>query len=166
MDIVVVLLRLTHIVAGVIWFGVGFTQAFIVAPGIRSAGVSGMRFSLAMNQSRFARMIFPAAAGITMLAGILLYITGSASHFSSTGNMVLGTGALFGIIAGIHGGMFTGKIGGELNAALSQHLTDSGIAAAGAATVSELSAKLSLHTRISFVLMVISLVGMASARYL
>ncbi len=121
MDVVLVLLRLIHIVAAFVWFGVGFTQTFIISPAVAASGVVGMRFALTMNESRLAQMIFPAAAGITMLAGILLYIVGNAtSHFSQTGNMVLGIGAVFGIIAGIHGGMFTGRASAALGEAISK----------------------------------------------
>lgn len=167
MDIVLVLLRLIHIVAAFVWFGVGFTQTFIVAPAIAASGVNGMRFAQAMNKSRFGQMVFPAAAGITMLAGILLYIVGNASsHFTQTGNIVLGVGAVFGIIAGIHGGMYTGRAGAALSEAIDKHLTDSGISPEGAPEIREKAAYLTTHARISFWLMLVALIAMGSARYL
>ncbi len=167
MDIVLVLLRLIHIVAAFLWFGVGFTQMFIIAPAIAASGVNGMRFAQAMNKSRLGQMIFPAAAGITMLAGILLYLTGDpSSNFSQTGNMVLGIGAVVGIIAGIHGGMYTGRAGAALGEAIDQFLTDSGISEEGAPVIREKAAYLATHTRISFWLMLVALIAMGIARYL
>lgn len=167
MDIILILLRLIHIVAAFVWFGVGFTQAYIVSPAIAASGVIGLRFAQRMNASRLAQMVFPAAAGITMLAGILLYITGDPSrNFSQLGNIVLGIGAVVGIIAGIHGGMYTGRAGAAMLEALNQHLTDSGVSEEGAPVIRERAAYLARHTQISFWLMVIALVCMASARYL
>ncbi len=167
MDVVLVLLRLIHIVAAFVWFGVGFTQTFIISPAVAASGVNGMRFALKMNESRLAQMIFPAAAGITMLAGILLYIVGNAtSHFSQTGNMVLGIGAVFGIIAGIHGGMFTGRASSALGEAISKYLTDDGISPEGAPVIREKAAFLATHARLGFWLMVVALIAMGSARYL
>ncbi len=167
MDIVLVLLRLIHIVAAFVWFGVGFSQAVVLEPIIAAAGTAGMRFSMARFENRFYKMVFPIAAGVTMLAGILLYIVGnSTSHFSQTGNIVLGIGAVAGIIAVIHGGISTAPAGEAMGAAYRQYLTDDGISAEGTPVIRERVALLKNHTRISFVLMVIALVCMGSVRYL
>ncbi len=167
MDVVLVLLRLLHIVAAFVWFGVGFTQTFIVLPAIGSSGVNGLRFAQAMNKSRFGQMVFPAAAGITMLVGILLYLTGDPNNnFSQVGNIVLGIGAVVGIAAGIHGGMYTGRAGAALSEAIDKHLTDSGISPEGTPEIREKTAYLATHARISFWLMLVALIAMGSARYL
>ncbi len=100
MDILLVLLRLIHIVAAVVWVGVGTTQLLILGPALAAAGETGIRFTKSLASIPAFRMVFPVTAGLTMLAGILLYLTGSASHFSQTGNIVLGIGALAGIAAG------------------------------------------------------------------
>ena len=167
MDIVLVLLRLIHIVAAVIWFGAGFSEAFVVMPAVAASGTTGKRFFVAMSQNRFYQMLFPVVALLTVLAGILLYLVGnSASHFSSTGNAVLGIGAVAGILAVLHGAAVLGRAGASLAEAISQNLGDDGITAEGAPLVAERMAYLARHNRITFVLMVIALVGMASARYL
>src|SRR5690348_10797016 len=110
MDILLVLLRLLHIVSAFAWIGLGGTLALFIAPATALSGENGFRFlKTFLNKTPIARLI-PIAAGLTMLAGILMYAFGSVStHFTSTGNAVLGIGALFGIIAGIHGGAVTGR---------------------------------------------------------
>lgn len=167
MDILLIVLRLVHIVAAVVWVGAGAVQLFILAPAFAKAGESGLRFSKVLTTIPAFRMLFPMTAGITMLAGILLYITGSANHFSQVGNMVLGIGALAGILAGIHGGAVTGRSSTKLGELVNRYVTDSGaIAADGLAAIREESMRQATHVRVSFVLMIIALVGMGTARYL
>jgi hypothetical protein len=147
--------------------GVAFTQVFLLAPSLAAAGESGLRFVKVMNAQPISRMLFPVSAGLTMLAGILLYLIGNASsHFSQTGNIVLGIGAIAGLAAGIHGGAITGRSAAALGEAVNQYVTDQGIAAEGLQIIRQRAADLASHTRLSFILMVIALVGMGAARYL
>ncbi len=167
MEILLVLLRLLHIAAAFAWVGVAMAQILLINPAFASAGESGLRFAKAMNAQPAARMIFPVAGGLTMLAGILLYVFGnSASHFSQTGNIVLGIGALAGIAAGIHGGAVTGRSSAALGAAINQYVTDNGVAPDGLAVIRQRTIEAASHVRVSYVLMIIALVGMGSARYL
>jgi hypothetical protein len=167
MDILLVVLRLLHILAAVAWVGVGLTQVIILAPAMAVAGESGLRFGKALGSVPAYRMVFSVAGGVTVLAGILLYITGSASHFSRTGNIVLGIGALAGIAAAIHGGAVTGRSSVALGALLEKYVPNNGaIPADGLAAIRDAIAAQATHTRVSFVLMVIALIGMGSARYL
>ncbi len=169
MDIVHVSLRLLHIVAAFAWFGFGAASTFYIAPVAMKAGDSGLRFLKALFTRSSFGAIFAVSSGLTTLAGILLYIIAdSASFFSQTGNMVLGTGALFGILATLHGGAATGRATNALAEALKKHVPD-GDQPIPASAMPELRAhaeKLLLHSRISLVLMIIALIGMGSARYL
>lgn len=167
MDILLIVLRLVHIVAAVVWVGAGATQLFILGPALEKSGETGMRFTKTLASMPVFRMIFPMTAGITMLAGILLYITGSADHFSRTGNMVLGIGALAGILAGIHGGAVTGRSTTKLGELANRYVSESGaIAADGFVAIRDEYMRQATHVRVSFILMVIALVGMGTARYL
>jgi len=168
MNIVLVLLRLLHIVSAVSWLAIGGTLTFFVAPSAVAAGESGYRYLKTLfTRTAFTRAI-PMVAGTTTLAGILLYIVGNASsHFSQTGNMVLGIGAAAGLIATIHGGAITDRATKALSTALA-NLPDNAqsIAAATLTELNGLAATLLSHSRISMVLMVVALVCMGSARYL
>jgi hypothetical protein len=167
MDIVLIGLRLIHIVAAVSWFGMALVTFAFLIPAERLAGESGLRFMKAFYTGTPMARAFPIAAVTATLAGILLYITGSASHFSQTGNIVLGIGAVAGILAAGHGGAATGRYTGEYVAALAQNLGDKNDPLTGEqiAAISAIRDKYVLHVRISFLLMTVALIFMASARY-
>jgi hypothetical protein len=169
MDIVLIVLRLIHILAAVAWFGLGFAAAFYIGPALRAAGDSGPRFLKALfNTTSFGR-IFAILGGVTVLAGILLYIKGSpATYMTQTGQIVLGIGAVFGVLAAAHGGASTGRVTQQLAEEIQKSVPDGGepIPAEAQATLRQLGAKMASGSRISFVLMLIALIGMSSARYL
>ena len=169
MDILLVVLRLLHIVSAFAWVGLGAALVFYIAPVALATGESGLRFLKALLGGTSFGSAFGIAAGLTTLAGILLYVVGdSASHFSRTGNMVLGIGAAAGILATLHGGAATSRATRALHEALDQYLPESAQSAPseGLSILRERGEKLMTHSRISFVLMVIALIGMGSARYL
>lgn len=169
MDIVLIVLRLVHIVASVAWIALGASMVLIIVPVVGRAGDSGFRFLKALLTRTAYPRAFPVAAGLTILAGILLYAVGdSASHFSRLGNAALGTGALAGLLAGIHGGIVTGRSTNAMIESLSQNISDNGqnIPANALTILRERTQKLAGHSRISFILMVIALLGMGTARYL
>lgn len=169
MDILLVVLRLIHIVSAFAWFGLGLVLTLYVLPSVTNAGESGQRFLKNMLTRSSITMAFPVASGLATLAGILLYIVGnSASHFTQTGNMVLGIGAVAGLLAAAHGGMATGRATDAYAEALKQYVPDDSqpVAPEGVAILQERAAKLATHSRISLLLVIIALLGMSSARYL
>lgn len=169
MDILLVLLRLLHIVAAMTWFGLGAASFFYISPASIAAGEGGLRFLKALFTRTNFSSIFAAAGGLTVLAGILLYLVGNAaSHFTQTGNIVLGIGAVFGILAVIHGGASTGRTTKALAEAINQYVPDGAqpIAADALPILRQHAEKMLTDSRVSFVLMLIALIGMGSARYL
>lgn len=100
------LLRIIHIVGGVIWVGGTLIMTFFIAPAIGATGESGQKFvGHLMNNLKFSTRM-SIAAGLTILAGIILYAldarAGEAWLRSSfaTG---LGIGAAFAIIGFVFG---------------------------------------------------------------
>jgi hypothetical protein len=168
MDILFAALRLIHIVAAVAWVGFGLTTFLYIGPAAASAGESGLRFLKSFLTGTSYAMMFPIAAGVTMLAGILMYLLNAPSHFTTTGNIVLGIGAIAGILAGIHGGAVTGRATRALGEALNQHIPPDNqpITTDGLSVLRERAQELASHSRISVILAVVALIGMASARYL
>jgi len=168
-NLVLVILRLLHIVSAFAWVGLGLTSTFYIAPAALAAGESGLRFLKSLFTRTSFGSVFAVAAGLTTLAGILLYLTGNASRiFSPTGNMVLGIGAAAGVLATLHGGAATGRATSALAESLTKNVPD-GDQPIPASALSELrtrAEKMLLHSRISLVLMIIALIGMGSARYL
>jgi hypothetical protein len=168
MNIVLVLLRLLHIVSAISWLALGGTLTFYVAPAVIAAGENGYRYLKTLfTRTAYTRAI-PMVAGLTTLAGLLLYIVGNAaSHFSQTGNIVLGIGAAAGFIATIHGGAVTDRATKALSKALAN--LPEGAQSIPATTLTELNSMATTllgHSRLSMALMLVALVCMGSARYL
>jgi hypothetical protein len=168
MNILLVLLRLLHIVAAVSWIALSGSLVLFILPSAVAASETGFRYLKGLfTRSAYARAISP-IAGTTTLAGILLYLVGNApSHFSQTGNIVLGIGAAAGLIATVHGGAIVGRSTTTFVKALAS-LPEGGGAIA-AATLTDLNSqatKLLGEARISLIFMIVALVCMGSARYL
>jgi hypothetical protein len=169
MDIIHVLLRLLHILSAFAWIGIGAVTTLYIAPAALKSGESGLRFLKVLFTRTNIGGIVGAVAGLTTLAGILLYlVSNSASYFSQLGNIVLGIGAAAGILATIHGGAVTSRATRALTDGLNEHVPDGeqSITASGLSVLRERAESLLSHSRVSLVLMIIALIGMGSARYL
>ncbi len=169
MDYMLITLRLAHIVAAFAWVAVGTSLTFVILPALKAAdGPRSPALGGLLTHPWIARA-FPIGSGLTMLAGILLYVVSRAgSHFSSTGNAVLGIGALAGILAGIHGGAFTGRALRVLRSRLAEPTQHGEQAQAfdGGQALRDVAARATAHSRVSLLLMTVALIAMASARYL
>ena len=98
MNLLFALLRLLHIVSAVMWVGLAAAMALYVFPGAAAAGESGFRYMKALYTKTSMAMAFPIVSGVTVLAGIILYIMGGG-NFTTTGKIILGIGALAGLAA-------------------------------------------------------------------
>ena len=160
MDIYLIVLRLIHIIAAFLWVGTGFYTGFILLPGLAQPGADAAKIMGPLSKSRAFRLTFPVSAGITVLAGILLYIKpGASSHFSNVGWGVLSIGALAGLAAVIHGGAVVGRM-------TTSYVTMLTSGSAQPADLAATFAKLRQHVNISLVLLAIAVLGMEAARYL
>jgi len=160
MDIYLVVVRLIHIVAAFLWVGTGFYSTVFLFPALADLGDSGGEFMKALAKKRLFALIFPVSAGITVLAGILLYIRpGASGLFSSLGWMAISIGALAGIVAVIHGGAVLGR-------ATTQYMQKVMSGSAQPGELSSLAAKLAQQGNISLILIIIATLGMELARYI
>ncbi len=159
--------RLLHILAGVVWVGAGLTAELMILPTVRRLGPTGAAFFSAFYRFSIFSKVMPVASLTTTLAGLYLYarwfLSAGSLPFSTTGTIVLSVGALFGLAAFGHG-ISIGRLSGRFLAA--------SIAAGESptpeqrATLAGLQERMGRSGRVSLILMVIALVGMASARYL
>lgn len=102
------LLRIIHIVAGVIWVGGTLIMTFFVGPTVGATGEAGQKFvAHLMNNLKFSNRM-AAASGLTILAGFILYFRGGAALFESRFGIGLGIGAVFALI-GFVSGMMIGR---------------------------------------------------------
>jgi hypothetical protein len=169
MDIGLILLRLLHIVSGAAWIGIAVSFTFFIVPAALRSGESGVHTLKTLLTKTPIIVLFPITAGLTMGAGLLLYPVSSPwTHLSGTGNMVLSIGATFSMIAGIHMRFGMGGAGEKLIDVLKKRVTDNGepIAADVLTEIHTLGLKLISGSRVNFVLMMVALLGMGSARYL
>ncbi len=168
MNLIIVLLRLLHIILAFVWFGMTLTLTFFVGPAAARAGESGLRFYKSLLTSTPLARLFAASAGLTVLIGILLFITGDPNrNFTTTGQLVLGFGALAGLAAVIHGDATTVRTMRKYGQALAQDVQDnSPISGEGAEKLRTLGATLTSQSRVTFYLMLMALLGMGLARYL
>ena len=167
MNIIITVLRLVHIVSAVAWVGLALSFSAFIAPAANAAGEAGLRFLKKLFEATRFSVIFPVASGLTMLMGILLYVTGDPStSFSRTGQIVLGIGALAGLAAGIHGGAVLNRSTKAYAASLAKYPDGQPIPADGITALQAEATQVNSHLQVSIWLVVIALIAMAGARYL
>ena len=160
------LLRIVHIVGGVIWVGGTLTMTFFIGPTIGATGEAGQKFvGHLMNNLKFSNRM-SAAAGLTVLAGIILYgldaRAGAAWQRSGMG-IGLSIGAVFAIIGFIFGIMIgrttttMAKLGGQFQGKPTNEQM---------AQMQTLMKQQATYSNISAAALILAVVFMATARYL
>ena len=162
-----VILRLTHIISGIAWVGFSAVAAWVVHPVAETMDEKGNSLlRIFYGYSRYNK-IFPIAAIITTLVGLILWGMQAdgmnLAGFTTTGSMVMGVGVLFGILAFGHGAGATGRFSGKY-AKLARAVEEGD--ESKSQELAETRKKLFLHSNIRAFLTVIATVAMASARYL
>ncbi len=171
LDLVYVLiLRIVHITSGVLWVGSTMFLVLILEPTVKAAGADGGRFMSKLGAGNMSKVI-SAAAGLTILAGILLYIHNIVvigGDWAKAGpGLVFGIGAIFGIAAIVIGGAMVGPLTKKMGALGKE------IAASGGTPSPEqgqqmaaLSERLGRLSRMALGVALIALVLMEVARYI
>jgi uncharacterized membrane protein len=119
MNYLTLILRLVHIIGGILWVGAALMMNFFIAPTLRATGDAGKQFAgHLMAKTRFTPIV-TVSAYATVIAGFLLYGIDSdwfMSPWQSSGAGVgFGVGALFGLV-----GLVTGFMNGGNNRKLAQ----------------------------------------------
>jgi uncharacterized membrane protein len=169
MNYLVLLLRIIHIVAGVFWVGGVLIMTFFVSPTVGATAESGQKFvSHLMNNLKFsARM--SAAAGLTILAGFILYWIDSNGFTSawmrSGAGIGFGIGAAFALIGFIFGILLgqTMKAMAQLGVQLSQQGPPS---PEQGAQMQSLRTRQVTYSNFSAITLILAVIFMAIARYL
>ena len=172
MDLYLVILRIIHITAGIIWVGAAFTMLFVIYPAANALGSANStnQFWLKFYKTTPWNLIMPVVAISTTVAGILLYVnvsdTFDSDWMKDTGNQVLSFGGIVGILAFGHGGGALGRISGEFAKLLETTLAKSDISEQEQTALAEMSQKIKRHAHIGFGLTMVAVLCMASARYI
>lgn len=167
---VLLLLRLTHILAGVFWAGSVILIAGFVEPVARSLGQEGGRFMQGLANGRHMTIYLMAAGLLTVLSGLALYWLDSGGlqwgWIQSNFGLTLTVGGLAAIVALLLG-QFVNAPTAKRIGLVAQSIQKGG-GPPSPAQISELSllqARLRLFVRIGAVLLVVAVAAMAVARY-
>ena len=159
-------LRIVHILAGIIWVGGALIMAFFIAPAVGATAEAGQKFvGHLMGNLKFSSRM-SAAAGLTILAGFILYWIDSdgftSAWMTSGAGRGFGIGAAFalvGLVLGIQVGRITksmaqlgGQIQGKPSAEQMQQM--------GALRKQQVT-----YSNVNAVLLVLAVIFMAIARY-
>lgn len=166
MNILMLVLRLVHIFAAIIWGGGALIMEFFIGRTITATGETGQKFAQHLMNTLRMHKFMTVMALSTVLAGFVLYWRdsngfSSAWMTSSTG-IGFGIGAGFGLIAFVFGAIF-----GSSNAKLGQV----GAQIQGKPTDEQLAQIQALQKRIKTVSpihvysMILAMIFMATARY-
>jgi uncharacterized membrane protein len=157
------LLRIIHIVAGVFWVGGTLFMTFFVGPAIGATGEAGQKFvGHLMNNLKLSNRM-STAAGLTILAGFILYFRGGTALMESRFGIGLGIGAAFAILGLIFGIMIgrTTKAMAQLGAQMQ------GKPSPGQLTqMQSIQKQQATYSRISAASLILATIFMAIARYL
>ncbi|MCY3779073.1 MAG: hypothetical protein OXG78_02075 [Chloroflexi bacterium] len=157
--LIISLLRLLHIIAGLIWVGSALMLSYYIEPTARAPAADGEGFLRALySKSSFPRLI-PLSAVVTTVAGLLLYsLLSYHEAMSSAMGIILTIGSLFGLLAFGHGYFTVWRQNGR-------YARLAGAEGAGGEALARLEAKMRRNGRVSLWLALISLILMAGARY-
>jgi uncharacterized membrane protein len=171
-DAYLVALRIVHITTGVIWVGSLFVVVVFVQPSAATLGAAGAPFMSELRRRRFVDLVFIDAV-ITVVAGAFLYWhdwhlypsfgdwVGSSFGASLTVGAVLAIAGL-----GVAASLTRPTIGRLVS--LGKQVAESGGTPLPdtAAQIGALQRRLVVAERVSFSLVLLAVVAMASARYL
>ncbi|HNH27689.1 MAG TPA: hypothetical protein PLR93_11745 [Anaerolineales bacterium] len=167
MTLVFSILRILHIVTGILWAGGALALTLFVAPTMSATGEAGKQFAgHLITKTRFS--LYMMVTGLsTVLAGSVLY--GIDSNWFQSAWMMTGMGIGFGIgaVAGIAAFIF-GIMLGNANSALAAL----GAQIQGKPTAEQMTAlqgllkRQALTSQMNMIFMFIAIVMMASARLL
>lgn len=164
MDWIMVILRIVHIFAAVIWVGTTYSMVLFISPTAKAVGAEAQKFMQHFTQkSGFSRRM-ATVAGLTVLSGLLLY--GKLFHGLAPLNTGMGLaltlGGLLGFVAmaiGIRMGRYTKQmqaLGAEMAAGPKpEQLQQMG----------QLQAKLGQLGATNAIVMSLSLLGMTLSEY-
>lgn len=165
-----ILFRLVHVVAGILWGGAAVYYLFFVKPSVKAIGPAGPHFMQNMAQRRRLPLFMLSTSLLTVLAGAALFWYSSggfnAVWIASGPGIGLTIGSLAALIAFFVGGMGVGPTTAKMGALGGQ------IAASGkgptpeqAAQMQMLEKRLNLAERVDFILLAVAMLTMATARY-
>ncbi len=165
------ILHVVHIVCGAFWAGAGLLLAWFVMPAARALGPDGGKFMQRLMGPGRLGAVMSVAGSLTVITGAAMLWRGAGGDLGSWWATSYGRSIVIGSIAGLGAAV----IGFSVNAPSAAKLARIGgaIQAAGApprpeqlAEIARLQHRLHSAGKLSALLLAVSLVAMAAARYL
>jgi hypothetical protein len=165
-----IVLRLVHVVAGILWSGAAVYYLFLVKPSVKAIGPAGPQFMQNMTQRRKLPLFMMANSLLTVLAGGVLFWISSGGFtigwIMSGPGLGFTIGAAAALVAFLFGAFGIGPTSGQLGALGGQ------IAASGkgptpdqAVKMQALGKRLDFAEWVDFIMLAIAMLTMATARY-
>ena len=171
MDIWLILFRIIHVGAAMIWFGGAILSSFFLQPTVEALGMKGQPFMEHLMVRRRMGIMFPVVAGLTILSGAVLYWRDSnglqGAWISSPTGLAFTIGGLAAIAAFVLGGILIGPgIAGQTAVRGELAAGDGVPTPAQQERLARAEGKLKLAGRIDLPLLLLAGLTMAVARYL
>lgn len=171
MDEYMVILRLIHIFSGIAWVGSAWFITFLLSPAVRALGQDGQVFMRGFMKKSPVPLVMISSSLLTTVSGLLLYYRVSDGFSSdwmgSTAGVVLTIGSLAGFGEFLFGNAVVGPttknlgvLGGEIERQGGPPTEEQ------MARLHVLQGRMHIADRVSTILLVIAVVGMAGARYM
>jgi len=164
-----IVLRVIHVLGGIMWAGIGIFMAFFLGPAMQSMGPTGGQVMGALQKRKFM-VIMPIIALLTILSGLRLMMIASgnfgAGYFQTPmGRTFAGAGlaAILAFVIGLAVNLPTMRRMGTLQQAMaSDPVSKERIAA----EIKQLQKRMSVVGSVVLLLLLIAATGMAVARYM
>ena len=168
MDVWAVVLRIIHIVAGVLWVGGAGLFFFYLEPAINKLGPDAEKFVDEIINRRKAPIYFVTISTLTVVAGVILYLRDfGATIATSPYALALGLGGLAALIAWLGGNLLIPRTLMQLMAVGAEMKTSAGPPPPELVSrMHATQARLRLIGLVDIVLLLFAVAAMASARYL
>ncbi|HYI67879.1 MAG TPA: hypothetical protein VEW95_13240 [Candidatus Limnocylindrales bacterium] len=171
MDPLLILLRIVHVGAAMIWFGGAIVSSFFLQPTVETLGAKAGPFMEHLMVRRKMGVLFPVVAGLTILSGAALYWRDSnglnGAWITSATGLAFTIGGLAAIIAFVLGGILIGPGIAEQTAVRGELANSNGEPTPEQRDrLARAEGKLKLAGRIDLPLLILAALTMAVARYL
>jgi uncharacterized membrane protein len=165
-----IVLRLVHVAAGILWGGAAVFLLFFVKPSVKAIGAAGPQFMQSLVERRRAPLYMIGTSVLTVVSGGLLYWFSSggfnAVWIASGPGIGFTIGSFAALIAFLFGTFSIGPTSAQMGALGAQ------IAASGkgptpeqVAKMQALEKRLNIAERVDFIMLAIAMLTMATARY-
>jgi len=170
MNLLIILLRVIHIFTAAYWAGGSFFVLAVLLPTVQESGPDGGKFMQRLGMSGRLSRNFAIASGLNILTGLAAYVlipTYRGNPFASFGPAaVLTIGAVFGLLAFLHGTFVTGPVARRSGALAKQMAARQGPPDPEQLKEAQaLGARLGTNAMHSAILIALALLGMAAAEF-